>query len=247
MKETYEPKPGTVAFRVLAHLQTLSRGAELMTSQIAEALRIDPNGVVPCLEPAVKAGAVFRRQRDPHPRSPLWWSLVDHSKDSRTAGLVPAADGSQKPNGGERVCPVRAGSETPREGANRDVSAGQSHGAGGSASPAGRGTDGAPACGVAPVFHTPPEPCSQHVLKAEAARPDATDRECKVIVSPRVGAMGAGQPADAGPAEGFRCALWSNGVLQIERPYAVGGAAELVLLSPDETRQLVAYLERLAA
>jgi hypothetical protein len=36
-------------------------------------------------------------------------------------------------------------------------------------------------------------------------------------------------------------ALWSNGVLQTERS-TVGGAAELVLLSRDETRALVQYL-----
>ncbi len=56
--------------------------------------------------------------------------------------------------------------------------------------------------------------------------------------------MGVGQPAAAGPsaARSMRCALWSNGVLQIERS-TVGGAAEIVLLSPDETRQLVAYLQ----
>jgi hypothetical protein len=54
--------------------------------------------------------------------------------------------------------------------------------------------------------------------------------------------MGAGQAADAAPAEGFRCALWSNGAQQLER-----GAATLALLSPDETRALVAYLERMAA
>lgn len=42
-------------------------------------------------------------------------------------------------------------------------------------------------------------PDSQQVLKAEATRPDATDREPPAIVSPRGGAMGAGQPAAAGP------------------------------------------------
>ncbi len=41
---------------------------------------------------------------------------------------------------------------------------------------------------------------SQHVLKAEAARPDATDREEPATASPGVGPMGAGQPADAGSA-----------------------------------------------
>lgn len=41
---------------------------------------------------------------------------------------------------------------------------------------------------------------AQQVLKAEAATPDATDRVTPVIASPSVGSMGAGQPADAGPA-----------------------------------------------
>jgi hypothetical protein len=43
---------------------------------------------------------------------------------------------------------------------------------------------------------------SQQVLKAEAVRPDATDRERAVITSPSVGSMGARQPADAGPRQG---------------------------------------------
>jgi hypothetical protein len=40
---------------------------------------------------------------------------------------------------------------------------------------------------------------SQHVLKAEAARPDATDRETPALASPVGGPMGVGQPAAAGP------------------------------------------------
>jgi hypothetical protein len=48
---------------------------------------------------------------------------------------------------------------------------------------------------------TPPQ-APQHVLKAEAATSDATDRGVPVISSPDGGPMGAGQPAAAGPAEG---------------------------------------------
>lgn len=44
-----------------------------------------------------------------------------------------------------------------------------------------------------------PQPDSQQVLKADAARRDATDRETPATTSPGVGPMGAGQPADAGP------------------------------------------------
>lgn len=49
-----------------------------------------------------------------------------------------------------------------------------------------------------------PAPSSQQVLKAEAARPDATARECTAITSPGGGPTGAGQPAAAGPIGGSR-------------------------------------------
>jgi len=43
---------------------------------------------------------------------------------------------------------------------------------------------------------------SQQVLKAEPATADATDRDAPANTSPGVGPMGAGHPADAGPAGG---------------------------------------------
>lgn len=46
---------------------------------------------------------------------------------------------------------------------------------------------------------TPESRNSQHVLKAEAARPDATDRENPGMASPDGGPMGVGQPAAADP------------------------------------------------
>lgn len=59
---------------------------------------------------------------------------------------------------------------------------------------------------------------SQHVLKAEAPAPDATDRDAPVNTSPSVGSMGAGQPADAGAAVvgtlnvGAICKRFGNGL-----------------------------------
>ncbi len=44
----------------------------------------------------------------------------------------------------------------------------------------------------------------QHVLKAGAATPDATDRGALAILSPGDGPSGAGQPAVAGPIDGGR-------------------------------------------
>lgn len=188
MRADYSPAPGTTAYRVIAHMETLPAGAEVMTSALAEAIGVPANNLTPCLEAALNAGKLFRRQRDNHIRSPYWWSLTD-----------------------------RAGGQPPPK----------------------RQTVYVP--DAATAFHTP-EPGPQQVLKAEAARPDATDRGAPDIASPGGGPTGAGQPAAAGPAgEGFRFALWSNGTLQIERS-TVGGAADFILLSRDEVRQLVEYL-----
>jgi hypothetical protein len=176
--------------------------------------------------------------------------------------------------------PIELPKKTPQQGANRDASAGQSHGAGGSESLAGRGTNGAPALGAAPVFSMQasragpasdgsqkpngrahgsstaavragsdsitPRRDSQHVLKAKAARPDATDREIHATSSPVGGPMGAGQPAAAGPtdespSDEFRIALWSDGVLDIRRP---GG--HLTRFTKAEARAIVSYLESIA-
>lgn len=227
MRADYSPAPGTTAYRVIAHMETLPAGAEVMTSALAEAIGVPANNLTPCLEAAVNAGKLFRRQRDNHIRSPYWWSLTDRA-------------GGQPPPKRQTVY-VPDEPKTPQKGANRDASTGQSHGAEGSESPNGRGSNAAPALGAAPAFHTP-EPGPQQVLKAEAARPDATDRGAPDIASPGGGPTGAGQPAAAGPAgEGCRFALWSNGTLQIERS-TVGGAADFILLSRDEVRQLVEYL-----
>lgn len=52
---------------------------------------------------------------------------------------------------------------------------------------------------------------SQHVLKATAARPGATDRDTPASTSPVGGPMGAGQPAAAGPVAGFVPTLIQTG------------------------------------
>lgn len=83
----------------------------------------------------------------------------------------PVGYGSQKPGDGEHLSPVKAGRDTPREGANRVQHVLKAEPAGadatdrearskvmaleGSDSPTGRGTSGAPAVSAAPVFHSP--------------------------------------------------------------------------------------------
>ena len=55
------------------------------------------------------------------------------------------------------------------------------------------------AAAAAPAHQYPQARGSQQVLKAEAAMPDATARDAIAPTSPRVGAMGTGQAADAAP------------------------------------------------
>lgn len=273
----YEPAVGSVPFRAIAYLQRQPRGAEVKTSVLAEAIGAPPASMNTCMEPARTAGLVFARQRDAHRTSPMWWSLVDHGggraadlhiptfKDSgRTAGLVPAADGSQKPDGGVHGSPARAGSETPPEkGANRDAcesprSTGQSHGAAGSESPAGRGENVAPALGAAPAFECEPRAaCSAREAATESAQVAGKElsgchaeerhaawtpgrQDAGTSESPGGGPMGVGQAAAAAPADDLRCALWNDGTLEIRGITVIGGG--WARLSPDETRELIRYL-----
>lgn len=82
---SYAPAPGTVAFRVLAHMELLHKGSEISTGTLNTALGIESDRLIPGLEAAIKHRAIFRRKKGGHPRSPVFWSLVDHSKDSHEA------------------------------------------------------------------------------------------------------------------------------------------------------------------
>lgn len=71
----YSAQPGTLPFRALAHLETLPPGAEITSAQLAEVLGVAPSSILSALTRAFEAGAVFKRKKDPHPKSPLFWSL----------------------------------------------------------------------------------------------------------------------------------------------------------------------------
>lgn len=89
---SYVPRHGTVAYRALAHLETI-RTQERTASQIAEALGGGINGseVAASLAPAVSAGVVFRRQRDKTtPRAPQFYSLTDLERHTREFRPNPA-------------------------------------------------------------------------------------------------------------------------------------------------------------
>jgi hypothetical protein len=154
MTYAYQPRAGTLAFRALSWLRTFVEDditAELSTSAWAGGLGVPGPDLIAAMQPAMRSRAVFCRQKGGHIRSPLFWSLVDHSiNGAAPKGIV--------------MGPAIASEAAPPS------------------SPDTPGRD------------------SQPVVKAEGASPDATDRETPANDRPRVGAMGAGQPADAGAA-----------------------------------------------
>lgn len=79
---TYEPRPGTVPFRVLAYLEGKPSGEEVPTGTLAFDLGLDASAIPACMEGALRDGLVFRRQRGGHSRAPFFWSLVDHNKEA---------------------------------------------------------------------------------------------------------------------------------------------------------------------
>lgn len=55
---TYEPSPGTIAFRVIEFLRERPAQRLMASAEIADALGIDPTSMSPCLDTAVKRGAL---------------------------------------------------------------------------------------------------------------------------------------------------------------------------------------------
>jgi hypothetical protein len=199
----YGPAPGTVAYRALAHLQALPRGAEVMTSVLAEALNTDGYRLTPCLEAPLKHGLLFRRQRDTHPRSPFWWSLTDHGGSAHGGGDAAGLEDPARKMQAWRKEAQCNGSSQPEE---PEVPA------------------------VAAAVDAPDMVPTEVPLDADQRRNDGkTDNANGHAASERVA-------ADA--SCGMRIALWSDGVLQLER-----GADDQMLLSSDEIGQLLRYLE----
>ena len=199
---TYTPQPGTQAFRILAWLEAEGKTAERNSSQIANAMGIDANGVPALLAQALAAHLVFRRQKDrTHPRAPFWYSLTDHGVRQRLFTSKPAEWMEQAPKINRKDA-EESGSSPGTPGASGTPEVSSASSAEAAAADAPSGDEGAAADAdraAAPAPDTSEGLASQQVLKAEAAWPDATAREATATGGPGVGPMGAGQPADAGP------------------------------------------------
>ena len=182
---TYTPQPGTVAARVVAWLQARPSG-EYNASQIAEALKVDPKIIASSLEVALREKLVFHRQRDrTSPRAPWWYSARDREEHARRNGFAAAATWmpAQKIN---RKDAEESGSSPGTPGASGTPEVSSASSAEAAAADAPSGDEGAAADAdraAAPAPDTS-APGSQQVLKAEAARPDATDRETPDTASP---------------------------------------------------------------
>lgn len=86
---SYQPRPDTLAFRALAHMELLHPGSEISNSMLANQLNVSGPELIAALKSAREAGHVFSRQKGGHIRSPLFWSLVDHAARSNGAHLQP--------------------------------------------------------------------------------------------------------------------------------------------------------------
>ena len=217
MAATFIPRPGSVADRAIAYLQShLAAGAELSSAALAEAIGAPLGSIVPCLQPALDAGLVHARQKGGHARSPKFWSLAVGKIEDRAWFPKPTA-----------AKPARAAE---------------------------------PAKACAPV--------GADVPPLFASAPSSTDMSCSADNEPPLTAVEqrvpeswtAGQrlPAREAPAEqanppravqleprAMRTALWSDGSLEIRRGTA-SRTVDLLILTADETRALVRYLERMA-
>jgi hypothetical protein len=130
----YAPRPDSVPFRAIAYLETLMPGAEIPTGTLASEAHCEVAGFTAYMQTALKHGLVFARQKGGHFRSPLFWSLVDHSIPKGLAGAA------RRPETAEET--THRGADTPTAAANAVGAGEDAKRDGGPASPGGF------ACGV---------------------------------------------------------------------------------------------------
>lgn len=80
---SYQPQPGTIAFRAIEWLKLQPQGTEVTASMWGEALDVEPVMIAPCLKPAIHAGLVKEGTRNGMQR-PKWYRLGDGAP-TRTA------------------------------------------------------------------------------------------------------------------------------------------------------------------
>jgi len=84
----YMPRPGTLPYRVIAWFETQPPGTEAKASQLADALGVDVNNVLPCLAPAVEHGALLRYTKNGLSK-PNFYALPGRTNPKPTKGDQP--------------------------------------------------------------------------------------------------------------------------------------------------------------
>lgn len=191
---SYLPTPNSPLDRALTYLRTLPPGAEVSNALLAEVIKCPAKQNHSSFKAGIAAGLIYGRQKVPGGRSPVFWSLTDHS----TPATTPATTPSTFPRSAFDAPPKRV------EGSGIRVRGGLTES--GNPPPAKptwiprQALDLDDALAQIKADQDTPQPAAQQVLKAEAATPDATDRAAPAHASPGVGPMGVGQSADADPS-----------------------------------------------
>lgn len=223
----YVPTPGSVPARVVAFIARLKDGAAIQTNVLVDELGINAASLLTSVDAAIRENLVTREQVDGR----YWWRrgrALEFQEPALDYGPIPT-----KRVRAESAAPPAPASEieipvfTPKP---------------------------APAPVPRPAA-APPEPKGPWALKplgwlappaaAPAPEPDADDppsgaKAATAPVAPEVGEEPrretAASPQEVAP---MRFALWSDGSLQVEANRQL-----YATFSPDETRALIRYLER---
>lgn len=253
---TFVPTPGTIPARVIDMLAKLPKGERLSTAVIEEALDLGTNVLVGCMKPAREAGAVVADKRPGH--HGYWWALgdgvalaqeVDEPLPARRAppmadlGLVHIPQLVT-----EKLDRVRKPVATVKPPSVRHTEAEPEPEAQAAPPPPTEPPAEPPAEPPPPPPVEVPEPAPVEPPPAPA-EPPAPPPEPPANAMPHdrymAGLAGSlGRPDWAIPTEPvtrpLRLALWSDGSLAIQR------GTENVEFSVAETRQIMAYLDRMA-
>lgn len=261
MSAVYVPQAGSIAARALAHLQEQPDGAEVASGVLADALGVQSNMINVCLDTASRHGVLARAKREGR----IYWKLgpkapaaapppasadpadPDDESDDDSAPIartVPSASAAPIPGiVRQSWCPVAQAAVSPSSGSEPPPPPSP-------AAPPPPGLNWRAPC--VPVFErdaserntTPaaaPEPCSapagpeqQHDDRADTAL--IVSEFVRAARAERVRDELAAERAEHG-AEGFRCALWSNGMLELRTT-----EGETHLLNEDDTRGLLRYV-----
>lgn len=254
---TYSPLPGTLPARALAHFDRHDI-SEIANGVLADALGTDPSSLTAGLVTPVKHGLLLREKRDGR----LYWrrgdagpncgpsaeeEVDDDPVDQRTVNAAGATPIDL--SGCSIWSAADAAAQTPQsEDENQKLTSNDPEPD--CASPAPRPAGLNWRAPRVPVFRKDP---AAGAAAGRAAAPPATETTpegAKAATAPVRAAAdavvegeGPRRMTAASPqgADEFRCALWSDGRLHVETY-----PGNFLLLTKDETRRLVAYLDQIA-